>query len=67
MSRNHSVRINVRTDENRETIMEGGIRRIPKRLITLLFGENADVLVLTTGKTVSGIEIRETREEAKQA
>lgn len=60
MKLNHKVRINVaqRNGQNDE-ILESSVRHIPRRLLALLFGENVSVLVLTPGKSVSSVEIRE--------
>ena len=36
---------------------------IPKKLISMIFGEFCEVLVLTLGKSVDGIEIKEMKED----
>lgn len=58
----HKVRINV-ADRNghKQVILQSQHKSIPKRLLTFLFGEFCEVLVLTLGETVQGIEIRELR------
>lgn len=60
MKLNHKVRINVaqRNGQNDE-VLTSGVRHIPKRLLSLFFGDDVSVLVLTPGKSVSSVEIRE--------
>ena len=55
----HKVRINV-TDGNghKQEVLQSEHRSIPKRLLTFLFGEFSEVLVLTPGESVEGIEIK---------
>ena len=56
----HKVQINVSDREgNRERVMTSSRRKLPARLLRLLFGEMADVMVITPGKSVEGIEIKE--------
>lgn len=56
----HKVCINV-TDVNgqKQTVLRGGVRNIPKRILTALLGENTKVLVLTPGNSVESVEIHE--------
>lgn len=56
----HKVCINV-TDVNgkKQTVLRGGVRNIPKRILTAILGENTKVLVLTPGESVESVEIRE--------
>ena len=60
MKLKHKVRINI-ADKNsiKQEVLESTSRRIPKRLLPFLFGDFCEVLVLTPGETVLGIEIRE--------
>lgn len=44
---------------DKERVLSGTSLRIPQRLLKLLFGELTDVLVITPGRTVEGIEIKE--------
>lgn len=44
----------------KELVVSGTSMRLPQRLLNLLFGELTDVLVIAPGRTVEGIEIRET-------
>lgn len=65
MSFRHKVRINLEDCEGRkQMILQSESISLPKKLLTLLFGEFTDVLVLTPGDTVRGIEIREMRGDA---
>ena len=64
MKLKHRVRINVAASRGRKKeVLRSEHRRISKRLLRLLFGEFCEVLVLTPGETVEGIEIREMRGE----
>lgn len=64
MKLKHRVRINVADSRGRKKeVLRSEHRRISKRLLRLLFGEFCEVLVLTPGETVEGIEIREMRGE----
>ena len=60
MKLNHKVKINI-ADRNghKQEVLQSEHRIIPKRLLTLLFGEFCEVLVLTPGESVQGIEIKE--------
>ena len=58
----HTVRINIadrRGDQRR--ILTSTQVSLPRRLLRFLFGAFCQVLVLTPGETVEGIEINETR------
>lgn len=57
----HKILVSIadRTGE-KERVVSGTSMRLPQRLLNLLFGEFTDVLVITPGRTVEGIEIRET-------
>lgn len=60
MKLNHKVRINVaQRDGQNDEVLRSGIRRFPRRLLSLLFGGEVSVLVLTPGKSVSSVEIHE--------
>lgn len=56
----HKVCINV-TDANgqKQTVLRGGVRNIPRRILRALIGENTKVLVLTPGESVESVEIHE--------
>lgn len=58
----HKIRINIADKSGiKQEILQSEHRILPKRLLTLLFGEFSEILVLTPGETVQGIEIREMR------
>lgn len=56
----HTVRINIanRRGEQHEVLTDTRLS-LPKRLLRLLFGDFCEMLILTPGKTVEGIEIKE--------
>lgn len=56
----HKVQINI-ADRNghKQEVLQSKHLTIPQKLLTLLFGEFCEVFVLTPGKTVQGIEIKE--------
>ena len=63
MKLQHRVQINVAQEGkgNLQVLRSRG-RKIPARLLRLLFGEYSEVLVLTPGKSVRSVEIHETDE-----
>ena len=63
----HKIRINIADKSgNKQEVLQSEHRSIPKRLLTFLFGESCEVLVLTLGETVQGIEIKEMRGESNE-
>lgn len=57
----HRVQVNISDgDMKREKVVAKSQLRLPRRILKLIFGEMSDILVITTGKTVDSIEIRET-------
>lgn len=60
----HTVKINVanRSGE-KKTVLTSTCLSIPQRLLRFLFGDFCQVLVLTPGETVEGIEINEKRKD----
>ena len=62
----HQIRINVanRSGETRQ-VVQGRTLRLPRRLMRFLFGDFCEVLVLTPGRTVCGVEIHEVRPESE--
>ena len=60
MSLKHKVCINVaRPGSGNIRVLRGGQKTIRSRLLDFLFGENVGVFVLTPGRTVETVEIRE--------
>ena len=64
MKMRHKVCINV-TDVNgqKQTVLRGGVRNIPRKILNALLGENTKVLVLTPGESVESVEIHEVEGE----
>ncbi len=59
----HKVSIRVgRNDTDGSEVVKSGSRTIRSKLLSFLFGEKVGVLVLTPGKTVETVEIRELAE-----
>ncbi len=61
--RKHTVRINV-ADRNgkKNRVLTSTRFSLPRRLLRFLFGDFCQVLILTPGETVTGVEIRENRD-----
>ena len=58
----HKVRINVADKRGgKQTVLQSRQVSIPKRLLTFFFGDFCEILVLTPGSSVHGIEIKEMR------
>ena len=63
MNLKHKVCISVgRSDCECTNIIKSGSRTIRSRLLKFLFGEKVGVFVLTPGRTVETVEIREIAE-----
>jgi len=60
MKLKHKVQINV-ADRNgeKQQVLNSTSLKLPKRLLRFIFGDFCEVLVITPGKTVQGIEIKE--------
>ena len=66
MGLTHKIRINVVDDDgNKETVLQGGICRLPSRLLRFIFGDMAEVMVLKPGKSVDAVEIFRTVAKAR--
>ena len=62
MKLNHKVRINIADKHGgKQTVLQSRALSLPQRMLTFLFGDFCDILVLTPGNSVRGIEIREMR------
>lgn len=62
MNLKHRVKISVANRSgSKQEVMQSGRVCLPKRLLTLLFGDFCEILVLAPGETVQGIEIQEMR------
>jgi len=63
MKLQHRVQINVaQGGEGPLDVLGSRRRKIPARLLRILFGQYSEVLVLTPGKTVRSVEIHEMKE-----
>lgn len=63
MCMKHKIQINIADRKgNKQHIVNGTTVRLPERLLRFLFGDFTEVLVLTPGKTVEGIEVKEVRD-----
>lgn len=63
----HIVRINIASRRgDKQRILTSTRVSLPRRLIRFLFGDFCQVLVLTPGETVEGIEINEMRKGGDQ-
>lgn len=61
----HRVNINVsQTDGSDQQILRAADRWLPRRLIKWLFGDYQQIYLITPGKSISGIDIKE--EEDKE-
>ena len=67
MRQKHRVCINVVDPAGeKETVLRGGVKTIPKRLLRLLFGQDIELLIITPGRSVSSVEIHEINEGRKE-
>jgi len=66
MKLQHRVQINVahKGGGNQQVLKSRG-KRMPERLLRLLFGQYSEVLILNPGKTVRSVEIHETQQGEK--
>ena len=63
----HIVRIDIASRRgDKQSVLTSTRVSLPRRLLRFLFGDFCQVLVLTPGETVEGIEINETRKSGDQ-
>ena len=63
MALKHRVIINVSDPcGKRANVLRGAERRLPSRLLRLLFGEYRQIYLLSPGQTVESVDIKEVRE-----
>lgn len=63
MKLKHRIKIKIAGRNGKtQDIIESSRIRLPRKLLTFLFGEFCEVLVLTPGKTVDSIEIAECKD-----
>lgn len=58
----HKVKIAVSNGSKKTQVLTSGSIRLPMRLLRWLLGDFCEILVLTHGKTVQGVEIQEVTE-----
>lgn len=58
----HKVKIAISNGGKKTQVLAGGSIRLPKRLLRWLLGDFCEILILTPGKTVQGVEIQEVAE-----
>lgn len=61
MALKHRIRINVTDEKSRTRVLEGADRRLPVRLLRMLFGEFSTVYLLSPGQSVESVEIHEVK------
>lgn len=59
----HKIKITVSNGGKRTQVLTSGSIRLPMRILRWLLGDFCEILVLTPGKTVHGVEIQEVAEE----
>ncbi len=67
MKTKHKVKIKI-ADRNGGTqdVLQSTRIRLPRRLLTWLFGDFCEILVLTPGETVDGVEIQQMRGDGNE-
>ena len=58
----HRVRIHVSSGKERARVLEGGVCRLPARLVRWLLGDFTEILVLKPGESVECVEVCEVPE-----
>lgn len=66
MALKYRIRINVTDEKSRIKVLEGADRRLPARLLRLLFGEFSTVYLLSPGQSVESVEVHEVKEGKKE-
>lgn len=59
----HKVTISIADRHGHTSVLKGAQRRLPSRLLHWLFGDFTQVYLLTPGKTVESVNIKEVQEE----
>ena len=60
MNIKHKVSISVADNSgNKQSVLKSRVRRLPQKLLTSLFGECVQVLILQPGQSVQAVEIHE--------
>ena len=59
----HKIQINISDRKGtKQSVVSGKTLRLPVRLLHFLFGDFTEVLIITPGKTVDGIEVKEMKD-----
>lgn len=66
MALKHMIRINVTDEKSKTRVLEGADRRLPMRLLRLLFGDFTTVYLLSPGQSVESVEIHEVKGGKRQ-
>lgn len=66
MALKHRIRINVTDEKSRTKVLERADRRLPARLLRLLFGEFSTVYLLSPGQSVESVEVHEVKGGKKE-
>ena len=66
MALKHMIRINVTNEKSKTRVLEGADRRLPMRLLRLLFGDFTTVYLLSPGQCVESVEIHEEKGGKKE-
>lgn len=61
MALKHMIRINVTDEKSKTQVLEGADRRLPMRLLRLLFGDFTTVYLLSPGQSIESVEIHEVK------
>lgn len=59
----HKVTITIADEHGRTSVLRGAQRRLPSKLLHWLFGDYQTVYLLTPGKTVKSVDVKEVKEE----
>ena len=66
MALKHMIRINVTDEKSKTQVLEGADRRLPMRLLRLLFGDFTTVYLLSPGQSVESVEIHKVKGGGKE-
>lgn len=67
MALKHRITINVSDPDGRKAcVLKGAQRRLPARLVKLLFGGFTQVYLLAPGQTVESVDVREVKEGGRE-
>lgn len=66
MAIKHKIRINITDSKDKAQVLKGADRRLPVRLLRLLFGDFTTVYLLSPGQSVESVEIHEVKGGKKE-